>query len=340
VLTSNFLNNGDTDPDGSTLVADTVAAAGPSHGSIDIGQDGSFTYIPNENYYGNDTVVVQVCDSALVPPGQCGFDTLFIVVLPVNDTPLVQNDQFAGLMDSVVTGNILNNDSDPVENTAMSSNPVLIQGATNGIFVIDSDGNFSYTPNPGFIGQDTIVVAVCDSGFPLPEICLPDTVVIFINDSINIPPIITNDSPTLLEDSELISNFLNNGDTDPDGSVLIADTVAASGPSHGTIDIQQDGSFTYTPDENYYGNDTVVVQVCDSALVPPGECGFDTLFIVVLPVNTNDLRKTGLTQRENPHMDMLKIRLTAYGLQLTTYDLLPKTLSTVFPVIIRIEDIL
>ena len=284
VLTSNFLNNGDIDPDGSVLIADTVAASGPSHGTIDIQIDGSFTYTPDENYYGNDTVVVQVCDSALVPPGQCGFDTLFIVVLPVNDTPLVQNDQFAGMMDSVVTGNILNNDSDPVENTAMSSNPVLIQGATNGIFVIDSDGNFTYTPNPGFIGQDTIIVAVCDSGFPLPEICLPDTVVIFINDTINEPPIITNDSLTIFEDQSLSASFLND-DVDPDGTTLVADTIPQSGPIHGTIDINPDGTFTYTPDSNYYGVDTVVVNVCDQGIPLPEICLPDTIIIVILPLN-------------------------------------------------------
>jgi gliding motility-associated-like protein len=284
VLTSNFLNNGDTDPDGSTLVADTVAVSGPSHGSIDIGQDGSFTYVPDENYYGNDTVVVQVCDSAIVPPGQCGFDTLFIVVSPVNDTPLVQNDQFAGLMDSVVTGNILDNDSDPIENTPMSSNTVLIQGATNGIFVIDSDGNFTYTPNSGFIGQDTIIVAVCDSGFPLPEICLPDTVIIFINDTINDPPTITNDSLSIFEDQTISASFLND-DLDPDGTTLIADTIPQSGPIHGTIDINPDGTFTYTPDSNYYGVDTIVVNVCDQGIPLPEICLPDTIIIVILPVN-------------------------------------------------------
>jgi len=284
VLTSNFLNNGDTDPDGATLVADTVPTSGPAHGTIDIQADGSFTYTPNENYYGNDTVVVQVCDSALVPPGLCGFDTLFIVVEPVNDTPLVQNDQFAGLMDSVVTGNILNNDSDPVEETAMSSNPILLQGATNGIFVIDTEGNFTYTPNPGFTGQDTIIVSVCDSGFPLPEICLPDTVVIFINDSINDAPTITNDSLTIFEDQTLSASFLND-DFDPDGTTLIADTIPLSGPNHGTIDINPDGTFTYTPDSNYYGVDTVIVNVCDQGIPLPEICLPDTIIIVILPLN-------------------------------------------------------
>jgi gliding motility-associated-like protein len=284
VLTSNFLNNGDIDPDGSALVADTIPEQGPLHGTIDIGLDGSFTYTPNENYYGNDTVVVQVCDSALVPPGQCGFDTLFIVVQPVNDTPLVQNDQFTGPMDSVVTGNILENDSDPVENTSMSSNTVLLQGATNGVFVIDSEGNFTYTPNPGFTGQDTIVVAVCDSGFPLPEICLPDTVVIFINDSINEPPNITNDSITIFEDQTFSASFLND-DFDPDGTTLLADTIPLSGPNHGTVDINPDGTFTYTPDSNYFGVDTIIVNVCDQGIPLPEICLPDTIIIVILPLN-------------------------------------------------------
>ncbi|MFN5318707.1 MAG: tandem-95 repeat protein [Bacteroidia bacterium] len=282
--TGNLLNNGDSDPNGSTLIADTNLVQAPTNGTLSVNADGSFTYVPNENYYGPDTAIVAVCDIALVPPGQCGFDTLFIVVQPVNDTPTVANEIYTTPVDSSISGNVLENDSDPVENTSMSSSTLLIQGATNGVFIIDTEGNFAYTPNPGFAGADTIIVSVCDSGIPLPEICLPDTVFIFINDSINEPPVIENDSLVTFEDQSLQGDFLQN-DFDPDGTTLLADTTALSGPSNGTIDINPDGTFTYVPDSNYYGLDTVIVNVCDQGIPLPELCVPDTIIILVLPVN-------------------------------------------------------
>ncbi|MFN9940343.1 MAG: hypothetical protein ACK56I_12800, partial [bacterium] len=41
---------------------------------------------------------------------------------------------------------------------------------------------YTYIPDSGFTGIDTIVIAVCDSGFPLPEICANDTVFISVGE--------------------------------------------------------------------------------------------------------------------------------------------------------------
>jgi gliding motility-associated-like protein len=283
VLVGNVLNNGDIDPDGTTLSVDTVPVAGPTNGTINLNIDGSFTYTPNENFYGADTIVVLVCDSGIPLPALCGNDTIVVNVNPINDPPTIEDDQFAGLQDSVITGNILDNDSD-LEGTTFTADTIPLQGATNGIIDIQPDGSFTYTPNPGFIGQDTVVILVCDSGFPLPEVCLPDTLILFVNDTINEPPIITNDTFTVNEDETISGVFLVD-DSDPDGTTLVVDTIPLSGPTHGTIDINPDGSFTYTPDSNYYGVDTILINVCDQGLPLPELCGVDTLIINIEPIN-------------------------------------------------------
>jgi gliding motility-associated-like protein len=46
---------------------------------------------------------------------------------------------------------------------------------------VNINGNFVYTPNNGYYGQDTIYIAVCDSGNPLPAQCVSDTLIIIIN---------------------------------------------------------------------------------------------------------------------------------------------------------------
>lgn len=281
VLTGSFIN-GEQDPDGTTLLVDTLPQFGPSNGSIVIQTDGSFTYTPNENFYGTDTVIVQICDQGIPLPPLCGLDTLIITITPVNDPPTANNQSYTTSPGDTLTGNLLDNDFD-VDSTALSADSVLVE-PNGGSFNLNADGSFSYIPNPGFSGIDTVVVLICDSGFPLPPECVSDTIYITVNDTLNDPPVITNDSLSTNEDTPLSGNLITN-DFDPDGTTLIADTTAASGPQNGSITINPDGSFVYTPNENFNGVDTVVITICDQGIPLPPLCGLDTLVITVLPVN-------------------------------------------------------
>jgi gliding motility-associated-like protein len=283
-LSSIFLTPGDFDPDSTVLVIDTIPVSGPSNGTITINADGSFVYVPDPNFNGSDTIVIQICDSGYPLPALCGKDTLVMNVDAVNDPPVIVNERIILLMDSTASGNILQNgDFDP-DSTNLSIDTIPVGGPTHGIIDFASDGSFVYTPNAGYTGNDTIYITVCDSGFPLPPLCGIDTLIIQINDTINTPPNLTNDSLTILEDQSGSGSILVD-DLDPDGTSLRADTIPVSGPNHGTIDINPDGSYTYRPDTNYYGMDTVIIAVCDSGAPLPPLCGNDTLIIRVNPVN-------------------------------------------------------
>jgi gliding motility-associated-like protein len=179
VLIANLLDENDFDPDSTTLIVDTNLVVEPNHGTFVVNEDGSFTYTPEANYYGSDTIVVSVCDSGLPLPALCGNDTIIIVISPVNDPPTVENEEVSGAPGATVSGNVLDNDSD-IENTTLTVNTDPLVGPTNGTFTINPDGTFTYEPDEGFIGMDTIVVAVCDSGFPLPQECVNDTIFITI----------------------------------------------------------------------------------------------------------------------------------------------------------------
>jgi gliding motility-associated-like protein len=178
VLEDNFLTPFDTDPDSTTLTIDTTQVTGPTHGTVVVHPDGSFTYTPIENYNGLDTFIVEICDSGIPLPELCGQDTIIITIQPVNDPPIIVNDTVSVNPGSSVTDNLLDNDSD-IEQTTLVANPTPVSGPSNGVIVVNEDGSFTYTPNSGFIGTDTVVVQVCDGGIPLPEECAPDT--IFIN---------------------------------------------------------------------------------------------------------------------------------------------------------------
>ena len=55
-----------------------------------------------------------------------------------------------------------------------------------------------------------------------------------------------------------------NGDYDPDGNTLSA--VLLSGPNHGVLTLNGDGSFTYTPDDGFSGTDTFSYEAWDGSL--------------------------------------------------------------------------
>ena len=179
VLSGNLLNEFDFDPDSTTLTVDTTSVTGPEHGTVVIHPDGSFTYTPDENYYGIDTLVVTVCDSGTPLPVLCGQDTIFITIEPVNDPPVIINDTISVIPGGSVSDNLLDNDSDP-EGTELTANTTPVSGPSHGEITINADGNFTYTPDTGFTGLDTVIVEVCDSGFPLPEECAQDTIFITV----------------------------------------------------------------------------------------------------------------------------------------------------------------
>ena len=53
-------------------------------------------------------------------------------------------------------------------------------------------------------------------------------------------------------------------DTDADGDPLTATLV--SGPANGTLTLNADGSFVYTPNANFNGTDTFTYSVSDGTL--------------------------------------------------------------------------
>ncbi len=79
----------------------------------------------------------------------------------------------------------------------------------------------------------------------------------------NAPPVAANDANSTNANTTLdqpAPGVLGN-DTDPEGSALTAQPV--SGPSHGTLTLNADGSFTYTPAADYAGSDSFTYRAGD-----------------------------------------------------------------------------
>ncbi|MFT3825677.1 MAG: Ig-like domain-containing protein [Chitinophagaceae bacterium] len=81
-----------------------------------------------------------------------------------NDAPVAVYDAIAGSADRKASGKVTTNDHDPNNE---GFNAYLVQGSPDGTVVLNTDGTFTFTPNPGFIGEVTVFsYRICDFGFP------------------------------------------------------------------------------------------------------------------------------------------------------------------------------
>jgi len=255
-----------------------------SNGSVVMLSDGSFTYTPDPEYNGTDLFTYTITDSN----GDNSTATVFIRIDPVNDPPVTYNESIVVYYNLPKSGNVfLNGDYDP-DGTALSVKIPPVINATNGTFTILANGSFVYTPNLNFIGNDTVLVSVCDKGIPLPPACTNDTILIIVLPP-NLPPVTVNESINLCQGTGFTGTVGNNGtvfngDTDPENNLpLTVNTVLVKGPAHGVFVITNPitGTFNYTPYAAYAGPDMIVVSICDSGI--PVECSNDSIFIVINP---------------------------------------------------------
>ena len=150
--------------------------------------------------------------------------------------------------------------------------------------VLNPDGSFTYTPNPGFTGMDTFCYEICDDGMPslCDTACVIIDVIPDLNDTLNDPPFAQDDANSTVVNIA-VSGDMSPNDVDPNGDSLVYNTIPVTGPANGMVTINGDGTYTYTPDAGYYGPDQFTYSVCDTA----GLCDTATVYLTVLPVAPN-----------------------------------------------------
>ena len=140
---------------------------------------------------------------------------------------------------------VLTNDAGPGPLTAeVSANPA------HGTLTLSTNGQFTYRSSTNFYGTDTFTYrAVSGSARSRPA-----TVTVTVNPVADIAGV-NNDNYTVNGNGSIFvpaPGVLAN-DTDPNSYPLTA--VLISAPSHGTLSLQADGSFTYTPSNGFAGLD-------------------------------------------------------------------------------------
>src|SRR5262245_8241178 len=188
----------------------------------------------------------------------------------VNTAPTARADAGATNEDTllVVAGpGVLANDSDPDHLDVLSVVAGSTTSAKGAAVVLSANGGYTYDPSGALELQklgadqtttDTFSYTVKDLGGATATATVQVTVT-----GVNDAPVANPDSFATDEDVALTGSVLGN-DTDVDSPALSATLV--SGPAHGTLVFNADGSFTYTPNANYFGPDGFTYEASDGSL--------------------------------------------------------------------------
>ncbi|MEZ4979302.1 MAG: Ig-like domain-containing protein [Chitinophagales bacterium] len=260
-VTVDVLNN-DSDVDGNLVPSSVAEVTAPANGTTSVNPaTGEITYTPDANFNGVDSFTYVVCDDGTPLPSTCDTATVMVTIAPINDQPVALDDSASTNEDTPVTVDVLNNDSDVDGNLVPSSVAEVTAPANGTTSVNPATGEITYTPNANFNGVDSFTYVVCDDGTPLPSTCDTATVLLTIL-PVNDPPIAIGDSETTLEDTPIDILVLIN-DSDLEGPLDTTTVNVLTGPMNGTVVLNSDGSITYTPNTNYFGNDSFIYEVCD-----------------------------------------------------------------------------
>ncbi|WP_458646971.1 tandem-95 repeat protein [Vibrio parahaemolyticus] len=253
----------DTDVDGDKLSIQS-ASVPSDQGTVEI-VDGKLVFTPAKNFHGDAEITYTVSDGALT-----GQATVKVTVNAVNDTPVVEsNIADQALAEDFTPYTIdLNTAFSDVDNVdgeltfSVSGNSNIQVAIVNGVATI--------TPTADWNGSETLTFTATDPSGESVSQTVDFTVAPVVD--------IKADSTNVVEDTPTIVNVLGNDTFEGKDKVVSLD--AENGPKNGTVIVNNDGTVTYTPDDNYVGKDTFTYVVTSG-----GVSESTTVTVNVTPVN-------------------------------------------------------
>ncbi|MGX9543255.1 Ig-like domain-containing protein, partial [Shewanella sp. A22] len=255
-------------------------------------ENGTYSFTPSGNWNGQVPVITYTTNTGATA-------TLTIEITPVDDPSVTLNDSNTIAEGQIAEGNVLDNDSDPDSALEVTSFEVANDTSTirqasdlgirifnagqtaeleSGQLIINSDGSYTFTPNDNWYGQVPLITYTTNTGGTA-------TLTIEIT-PVDDPTITVNDLNTVTEDQIAKGNVLDN-DSDPDSDLEVSsfevnNEIFKAGQTaildNGQLIINTDGSYTFTPDENWNGQVPVITYTTNTGSEA-------TLTIDVTPIN-------------------------------------------------------
>jgi hypothetical protein len=225
-------------PTGQQAVVDTQ----PAHGDVVPTNIGNLVYLPDANYHGSDAFTYRLGNDTTQ------HETATIAITPVNDPPVARPNEYSmsqGTTLRVDGRGVLANDTD-VDTENLTA--VLVHGPVQGTLSLAANGSLTYTPPADFTGVATFTYRANDG------VALSNTATVAIAvRPVNHPPEARNDTYTASENTVLIVDapgvLANDGGT----ATMPLTATLVTPPTHGTLSLNANGSFTYAPAENFVG---------------------------------------------------------------------------------------
>ncbi|WP_163852346.1 tandem-95 repeat protein [Pseudooceanicola aestuarii] len=241
-------------------------ATGPSNGTVTMNPNGTYTYTPDADYNGTDSFTYRVTDT----DGGTGTATVSLTVGAVNDAPTgVVAASYNVDEDATLNGTLpVASDIDGDTLTYGPAAPV----AANGTVTVNANGTFTYTPNADFNGTDSFTYTVTDGTVTLSE-------TITVNVAPTNDPVVANDST--LDTFEDVAETGSVSATDIDGDTLTYSVQSQPTNGAGTVTMNADGTYTFTPTADFNGTASFTYVVIDGE----GTADTGTVTINVTPVD-------------------------------------------------------
>ncbi|MFM2585047.1 tandem-95 repeat protein [Vibrio campbellii] len=251
--------------EGDAPVVSVEAGHEPTNGTVVVNNDGTVTYTPNQDYNGPDQFTYTVTSGGVTET-----TTVTLNVTPVNDKPVVENtiaDQ--SLEEDFTPYTIDLNDAFSDVDNADGELTFSVSGNSN-IQVSIVDGIATITPTADWNGSEELTFTAEDpSGETVSQVV--DFTVAAVAD-------IVSDSADIVEDTPTKLDVLGNDNFEGDAPVVSVE--AGHEPTNGTVVVNNDGTITYTPNQDYNGPDQFTYTVTSGGVTET-----TTVTLNVTPVN-------------------------------------------------------
>ncbi|MEH5895709.1 Ig-like domain-containing protein [Escherichia coli] len=249
-----LLNDRDADGDPLFIAGFTVGgqtyqpgdtARLPGVGELTIERNGGYRFTPVADWNGTAPVVTYT-----VSDGNDGGTATALLVITVTPVVDVKDDRATTHAGDPVTVDALGNDRFVNPDQAITG---VTQGAHGSVAI--ENGQLVYTPNAGYVGQDTFTYTVTSGG-------VTETAQVTLEVT-NTPPVAVADKASTLPETPVSGNLLTN-DRDADSDPLHVAEITVGGatyapgdiitiPGQGTLVVNRDGSYLFTPASGWSG---------------------------------------------------------------------------------------
>jgi hypothetical protein len=285
LTTGNVLLN-DSDADNDTLVISSWDTFSQEGGRVTNNLNGTFEYLPPSGFSGEDSFSYTISD------GRDGSDTATVSVSVAQNTgPLAVDDRIQTNQNSPLNiSDLLANDTSP------SGSPLSIVGAdirsqNGGSVQLLNNNTVLYTPPADLTGLDRFTYTVSDG---------VNQATGQVEIDINAQPVAVSDSIyTYVNVTANTGNVLIN-DRDTNSDQLTVSSFDTSSEQAGSVSYNGDGTFTYSPPDDFEGNDSFGYIVFDGR----GGASTATVFISVIdPILRDDNRFLTFLNETAPMFD-------------------------------------